>query len=255
MMLLTTSKACLRHPDCQSARENRDTVFAQMRRAMDLIHFVVKEGIIMYQTKASSVMATSAANTIPPTSSSPHHFQRPTSSSSSSSLHLPFDPHNDVLLYGSDYLQRVQAQRSRDAYFPKYQRRGQLHRAQRTVPGGSFVLAVESTLRWLHEQLDTCPTILNFFRRIQELLDLTRMGPLSGPVKEQIAFSLEAAIERTQDFTDSAYTSHEHREKILMLCDQIKAELSALFRVAACLVSELPFSNHPNTGQVHTNHS
>lgn len=203
----------------------------------------------MYQTKASSVTSAPASAAVaapagppqsqPPTSSSPHHFLRPTSSSSSSSLHLPFDPHNDVLLYGSDYLQREQAtQRSRCApYIPKYQRRGQLHRAQRTVPGGSFVLAVESTLRWLHEQLDTCPTIMNFFRRIQELVDLARMGPLSGPVKEQIAFSLEAAIERTQDFTDSAYTNHEHREKILMLCDQIKAELSAFFRVVACLVS------------------
>ncbi len=46
MMLLTSSKACLRHPDCDSARENRDTVFLQMRRAMDLIHMVVKDGVI-----------------------------------------------------------------------------------------------------------------------------------------------------------------------------------------------------------------
>ena len=28
-----------------SARENRDTVFCQMRRAIDLIHFVIREGI------------------------------------------------------------------------------------------------------------------------------------------------------------------------------------------------------------------
>lgn len=46
MMLLTSSKVCLRHPDCDSARENRDTVFLQMRRAMDLIHLVVKDGVI-----------------------------------------------------------------------------------------------------------------------------------------------------------------------------------------------------------------
>lgn len=293
MMLLTTSKACLRHPDCHSARENRDTVFAQMRRAMDLIHFVVKEGIISAAKcalpppgsgpgSASSIVSTASAAAAfagtgggPP--GSPHH--RPTSSSSSSSsLHLPFDmlpgsstgAHNDTtaLLYGelspsgvhlpspqgggqpqsSDQMRP----HSRSEYFhpksiPKYQRRGQLHRAQRSAPGGSFVLAVESTLKWLHEQLDTCPTIINFLRRVQELLDLARMGPLTGPVKEQIAFSLEAALERTQDFTDSAYTSHEHREKILMLADQTKAELGALFRnattAAMCLVSEL-FTKH-----------
>lgn len=36
----------LRHPDSASARENRDTVFCQMRRAMDLIHYVVKDGVL-----------------------------------------------------------------------------------------------------------------------------------------------------------------------------------------------------------------
>ncbi|KAK9871611.1 hypothetical protein WA026_012991 [Henosepilachna vigintioctopunctata] len=46
MMLLTSSKTCLRYPDCSSSRENRDTVFCQMRRAMDLIHFVVKDGVL-----------------------------------------------------------------------------------------------------------------------------------------------------------------------------------------------------------------
>lgn len=46
MMLLTSSKTCLRHPECPSARENRDTVFCQMRRAMDLIHYVVKDGVL-----------------------------------------------------------------------------------------------------------------------------------------------------------------------------------------------------------------
>jgi hypothetical protein len=39
-------QTCLRHPDCPSARENRDTVFCQMRRAMDLIHYVVKDGVL-----------------------------------------------------------------------------------------------------------------------------------------------------------------------------------------------------------------
>ena len=314
MMLLTTSKVCLRHPDCQSARENRDTVFAQMRRAIDLIHFVVKEGVItaaksalplpsgssgnlmsmMMMTSSSGVggdeeRGISANNTnsgvIPPSSSStaPHHFimsshhhhQRPnSSSSSSSSLNLssfnvhhsttahnesssvfyggggrsptphassshsrPTSRNNDQLIVHGDMLQ------IRSQSIPKYQRRGQLHRAQQTVPGGSFVLAVESTLKWLHEQLDSCSTIINFLRRVHELLDLARMGPLNGGVREQIAFSLEAAIERTQDFTDSAYTSHEHREKILLLSDQTKVELATLFQTATttafCMVSFL----------------
>lgn len=258
MMLLTASKACLRHPDCQSARENRDTVFAQMRRAMDTIHVVIKEGIISAAKAAaagaavlSAQQSTSNAGGAPSggvISQSPLHFRPTSASSSSSSLHLPFDPHNEALLYGQDYNQRLMSlsatafglhrsgnggnhhHHEMDYYYPKYQRRGQLHRAQRSAPGNSFLLAVESTLRWLHEQLDTCPTIVNFLRRINELLDLARIGPLNSSMKEQIVASMEAAIERTQDFTDSAYTSHEHREKLLLMCDQMKAELAATFR-------------------------
>lgn len=46
LMLLVSTKSSLRHPDCIHAKENRDTVFCQMRRAMDLIHYVVKDGIL-----------------------------------------------------------------------------------------------------------------------------------------------------------------------------------------------------------------
>ncbi|GIY53777.1 alpha-catulin [Caerostris extrusa] len=35
--------------------------------------------------------------------------------------------------------------------------------------------------------------------------------------------------------TDSAYTSHEHRERILLLCDRLKMELHQLLRVGVQL--------------------
>ena len=38
-------QTCLRHPECPSSQHNRDAVFKQMRRAMDLIQHVVQEGI------------------------------------------------------------------------------------------------------------------------------------------------------------------------------------------------------------------
>ncbi|CAG2165602.1 unnamed protein product [Oppiella nova] len=60
MMLLTSSKACLRHPDCDTARENRDTVFLQMRRAMDLIHMVVKDGVIPRLAASAAVYESNA---------------------------------------------------------------------------------------------------------------------------------------------------------------------------------------------------
>lgn len=46
LMLLISSKTSLRHPECIHSKENRDTVFCQMRRAMDLIHYVIKDGIL-----------------------------------------------------------------------------------------------------------------------------------------------------------------------------------------------------------------
>lgn len=46
LMLLVASKTSLRHPECIHSKENRDTVFCQMRRAMDLIHYVIKDGIL-----------------------------------------------------------------------------------------------------------------------------------------------------------------------------------------------------------------
>merc|ERR1719445_518558 len=45
VLLVSSTKSCLRHPESASARENRDTVFCQMRRAIDLIHFVIREGV------------------------------------------------------------------------------------------------------------------------------------------------------------------------------------------------------------------
>jgi hypothetical protein len=52
---------------------------------------------------------------------------------------------------------------------------------------------------------------------------------VSAP-RDRLASSLEQAIERCQDFTDSAYTTNEHRENILLLCDRAKMELSQMLR-------------------------
>ncbi|XP_045435890.1 alpha-catulin isoform X5 [Pipistrellus kuhlii] len=49
--------------------------------------------------------------------------------------------------------------------------------------------------------------------------------------KENLSATLEAILERTEDFTDSAYTSHEHRERILDLSAHARAELQQLASV------------------------
>nr|CAD7198960.1 unnamed protein product [Timema douglasi] len=151
MMLLTSSKTCLRHPDCPSARENRDTVFCQMRRAMDLIHYVVKDGVL---DSAAQLGQTGS----------------------------PIDPQ-----------------------------------------GSS------------QEDWDASRTVSGALKHFEDMVEMTRLTLLGPGCKERLTTSLDTIVERTQDFTDSAYTSHEHRENILLLCDRAKLELNQLLRVGVSL--------------------
>nr|XP_033323883.1 alpha-catulin-like [Megalopta genalis] len=146
MMLLTSSKTYLRHPECPSARENRDTVFCQMRRAMDMIHFIVKDGVLY-------------------------------------------------------------------RYMPKYQ------------PKNPIQLQNPAELDYERR------TALFALKHFERLVETTRMTLLGPGCRETLTAALDTAIERTHDFTDSAYTSHEHRENILLLCDRVKLELNSLLRV------------------------
>ncbi|XP_050020209.1 alpha-catulin isoform X1 [Alexandromys fortis] len=49
--------------------------------------------------------------------------------------------------------------------------------------------------------------------------------------KENLCTELEVILERVEDFTDSAYTSHEHRERILELSAQARAEMQQFVSV------------------------
>ncbi|XP_031355685.1 alpha-catulin [Photinus pyralis] len=145
MMLLTSSKTCLRHPDSTTARENRDTVFCQMRRAMDLIHYVVKDGVL---------------NSVEPCSQS---------------------------IQGED----VEVERS---------------------------------------------TVYSCMRRLQNVLELCRVS-LDPSYQDTLPAALDAVLERTQDFTDSAYTSHEHRQAILDGIDRVKDEVDHVLGLYANLMA------------------
>lgn len=148
--LFLVIQACLRHPDSSSSRENRDTVFCQMRRAMDLIHHVVKDGVC--------------------------------------------------------------------------------------DSGGGGGTGSESVEDW-----DVGRTVSAALRQFENIVEMTKMTLLTPTTKESLTAAIDAIIERTQDFTDSAYTSHEHRENILLLCDRVRLELNQLLRVGITLVSFLIF--------------
>ncbi|CAJ1083986.1 alpha-catulin [Xyrichtys novacula] len=125
MMLLTASKTCLRHPDCESARINKDAVFHRMRCAL--------EQVIEIVTEARS----SGENKI-----------------------LPASIYNGI----KDF---------------------------------------KSSVECLRENLFS-------------------LSPQS------MSSQLETLVERTEDFTDSAYTSHEQRQAILGLCQLARQDTQQL---------------------------
>lgn len=60
---------------------------------------------------------------------------------------------------------------------------------------------------------------------------------LDSSCQDTLSAALDAVLEKTQDFTDSAYTGHEHRQAILDSCDRLKAELDHLLGLYANVVS------------------
>ncbi|MEE6465439.1 hypothetical protein FKM82_006556 [Ascaphus truei] len=128
MMLLTASKTCLRHPDCESARINKEGVFQRMRLALEQVIEIVTD----------------------------------------------------------------------------------------SRPNGEAEIVPISIYTGIKE----------FKGKVEGLRE--NLYFLS---KENLSTMLEVILENTEDFTDSAYTSHENRERILELSNQAKMELEQLVSV------------------------
>uniref|UniRef100_A0A671N1F1 Alpha-catulin n=1 Tax=Sinocyclocheilus anshuiensis TaxID=1608454 RepID=A0A671N1F1_9TELE len=125
MMLLTASKTCLRHPDCESARINKEAVFQRMRLALEQVIEIVTDTRSSGEAKA-----------------------------------LP------ISIYAGIKDFKVKVEGLRDSLY--------------------------------------CVSC------------------------EAVAAQLEALMEKTEDFTDSAYTSHEQRETIIQLCQITRQETKQL---------------------------
>ena len=157
VLLVASTKCCLRHPDSASARENRDTVFCQMRRAIDLIHYVIREGMSPDQTEDIDL------------------------------IDMPGVPYHDTV----------------------------------TMAG----------VREEQSNLDSQTSIIGALKHFENSVDMMRISAVSPSYCEQVSSVLDSIIERTQDFTDSAYTSHEHRQNIIILSERAKLEMSSLLRI------------------------
>ncbi|KAM3720321.1 Alpha-catulin [Dirofilaria immitis] len=142
MLLLTSNKTLLRHPDSDSARQCRNGVFQQMRLALQLIALCVSDGVMHFDAS---------------------HFTSPSS--------------EEVLDIGM--------------------------------------------------QLTANAAI----RRLMEMLEMVRMTCNVGTgTRERLVSGLDSLCEMTQDFTDSAYTPHHHREQILDFLEECRFELTNLIQ-------------------------
>ncbi|XP_050418268.1 alpha-catulin isoform X3 [Patella vulgata] len=162
MMLLTSSKTCLRHPDCQAARRNRDGVFVQMKRALDLLQHVVTDGSGLYMNGNSSP----------------------------------------------------------------------------TTNGDSGIALNTSQ-----------PTASRAFKDFEDQVELTRITLIGPATEDKLQGAFDAVVEGVQDFTDSAYTSHDNREKIVQLSDSLRDQLHVLIKTGH---NVSPKENHTITPELET---
>ncbi|KAG7245002.1 hypothetical protein INR49_023568 [Caranx melampygus] len=73
-------------------------------------------------------------------------------------------------------------------------------------------------------------SIYNGIKDFKSSVESLRENLYSMP-PESMGSQMEALVERTEDFTDSAYTSHEQRQAILSLCQLVRQDTQQLMHV------------------------
>ena len=71
-------------------------------------------------------------------------------------------------------------------------------------------------------------TSYRYIKYFEDSIEMTVITAGDSSCMDQLSRCLESICERTQDFTDSAYISHDHRQNIIILCERAKLELGHL---------------------------
>ncbi|XP_072180735.1 alpha-catulin-like isoform X1 [Diadema setosum] len=72
------------------------------------------------------------------------------------------------------------------------------------------------------------PNMHSIMQELHDLVETSKVTLADEPTRAKMRLAMDLLTDTTQDFTDSAYTSHEHRERILTLCERAKTNLIAL---------------------------
>jgi len=78
---------------------------------------------------------------------------------------------------------------------------------------------------------------------VKGVVEVVRVTLVGTNTESRLVAALESLVETTQDFTDSAYTTHDHRQQVLMICEQLRHQLAVVVRTGASLVSVLVVRN------------
>ncbi|EDW31538.1 GL11185 [Drosophila persimilis] len=191
-ILLTSSKNSLIHSDCVIVKENRDTVFCQIRRAMDLIHFVVKDSI--FDSAKHMPYDKQASN--------PHYENESIYTTIKRIINLIKRYKFQMSYYDSN----TEGNNNSDSYFNFLD--DDLWKSEKNLaPSGGGGVGGGGGGRIINNT--------NFRKHLNsESMDM----------REELTLAFEKLFEKAHDFTDSPYISHNHRKNILTYCDNCKLE-------------------------------
>ncbi|GFR90610.1 alpha-catenin-related protein [Elysia marginata] len=75
------------------------------------------------------------------------------------------------------------------------------------------------------------PTASKAFSDFEDQVDLARVTVINPSVEDRLLSAFECVKETVEEFTDSYYTSHDAREKIVQLSDNLRDDLQAMLLI------------------------
>ncbi|XP_065368078.1 alpha-catulin [Calliphora vicina] len=212
-VLITSSKVCMIHYNCVIARENRNTVFCQIRRGMDHIHFIIKDAILESEWHSSkqhySYYNNDERGTIHATI---QHFTYLMQCCRYKTKHT--DPYLNAKLNHNVYRKK-----SIEKRWPIDNKSKKLYDSSGLPEGERLLNECYGLDHYSTSSSSNSPK----YKTISP-------DCVCGDLIEKILISFDRILENIHDFTDSPYTSHEMRENILIYCDHCTRELNKYLR-------------------------
>ncbi|CAE1327556.1 Alpha-catulin [Acanthosepion pharaonis] len=139
--------------------------------------------------------------------------------------------------FGNEMVRLAQITGERQNDLKSDKQRAQMGAARAVLEKATMMLLTSSKTCLRHPDFleKAQPTASRVLKDFDDLCELTRITLVELSTQDKLNSALELIVETSQDFTDSAYTSHENRERILDLCDQLRAQLVNLINVGTNL--------------------